>query len=104
MSMINCPECNKEISDQAKVCVGCGIRLSKFKSMEAKLTEKKNRTNLLSIAAIGISILALLMSLSTDISASESISLSFFTALPHLTLTFSAVSETIFEISADEQP
>ena len=41
--MINCPECNKEISDQAKICMGCGIRLSKFKSTELKFTEKKNR-------------------------------------------------------------
>jgi DNA-directed RNA polymerase subunit RPC12/RpoP len=27
MALINCPNCNKEISDKAKVCVGCGHRL-----------------------------------------------------------------------------
>jgi hypothetical protein len=28
MSLINCPECNKEISDKAKVCVHCGSPLT----------------------------------------------------------------------------
>ncbi|MEE1315341.1 MAG: zinc ribbon domain-containing protein [Faecalimonas sp.] len=28
MSMINCPECNKEISDKALVCPNCGYPLS----------------------------------------------------------------------------
>ena len=27
MALINCPNCNKEISDKAKVCVGCGHQL-----------------------------------------------------------------------------
>ena len=27
MSLINCPECNKEISDQVKCCPGCGYKL-----------------------------------------------------------------------------
>ena len=27
MALINCPNCNKEISDKAKVCVGCGHKL-----------------------------------------------------------------------------
>lgn len=27
MSLINCPNCNKEISDKAKVCVGCGHQI-----------------------------------------------------------------------------
>lgn len=26
MALINCPECNKEISDQAKICPNCGYR------------------------------------------------------------------------------
>ena len=24
MALINCPECNKQISDKAEICVGCG--------------------------------------------------------------------------------
>jgi predicted amidophosphoribosyltransferase len=24
MALINCPECNKQISDKANICVGCG--------------------------------------------------------------------------------
>ena len=27
MALINCPNCNKEISDKAKVCVGCGYQI-----------------------------------------------------------------------------
>ena len=29
MSLINCPECNKEISDKAKCCPNCGYELPK---------------------------------------------------------------------------
>ena len=34
MSLINCPNCNKEISDKAKVCVGCGHRILDDASVE----------------------------------------------------------------------
>ena len=27
MALINCPNCNKEISNKAKFCVGCGYQL-----------------------------------------------------------------------------
>lgn len=27
MSLINCPECGKKISDKAKVCPGCGYEI-----------------------------------------------------------------------------
>lgn len=71
MSMINCPECNREISDQARVCPGCGIKIKRLKTNEARDFEKKNRTSILSIAAIAISLLALMISLSTDTTAAE---------------------------------
>ena len=29
MPLINCPECNKQISDKAKICVGCGAPVEK---------------------------------------------------------------------------
>lgn len=28
MALINCPECEKEVSDQSKECIGCGYPLS----------------------------------------------------------------------------
>ncbi len=32
MALINCPECGKEISDTAKVCINCGYKLQRKKS------------------------------------------------------------------------
>lgn len=29
MALINCPECGKEISDQAETCPNCGIALKR---------------------------------------------------------------------------
>ena len=31
MALIKCPECNKEISDKAKVCPNCGVEIKKEK-------------------------------------------------------------------------
>lgn len=31
MSLINCPECNKEISDKAEYCINCGYPIQKHK-------------------------------------------------------------------------
>lgn len=31
MALINCPECNKEISDKAEICINCGYKLPKPK-------------------------------------------------------------------------
>ena len=28
MSLVNCPECNKEISDKAEACIGCGYPIA----------------------------------------------------------------------------
>ena len=28
MALINCPECNKEVSDKAKICPNCGFSIS----------------------------------------------------------------------------
>ena len=33
MALINCPECNKEISDKAECCINCGYRLPKAEPM-----------------------------------------------------------------------
>ena len=36
MALISCPECKKQVSDQAKSCPHCGVKLKKAKSDEAK--------------------------------------------------------------------
>lgn len=41
MSMINCPECGKEISDQAEKCINCGYPIQNF----IKRKEKENFIN-----------------------------------------------------------
>ena len=30
MALIKCPECNKEVSDKAEICVHCGYPISKW--------------------------------------------------------------------------
>ena len=30
MALIKCPECGKEISDKAEICVNCGINMFLF--------------------------------------------------------------------------
>ncbi|MCL2628034.1 MAG: DUF4190 domain-containing protein [Oscillospiraceae bacterium] len=32
MALFNCPDCNKEISDRASTCVGCGYPIASLKS------------------------------------------------------------------------
>ncbi|MDD2449965.1 MAG: hypothetical protein PHS42_08745 [Sulfurimonas sp.] len=38
MALINCPECKKEVSDQAKECNGCGYPLSGIAVVKDKIT------------------------------------------------------------------
>lgn len=33
MALIKCPECGKEVSDKAKVCIQCGCKLHKEQSV-----------------------------------------------------------------------
>ena len=40
MAMINCPECGKEISDNAKSCPNCGYSLKKSFKKKSKKTGK----------------------------------------------------------------
>ena len=55
MALINCPECNKKISDTAEKCIGCGISLKLKKTTTKKIKKysapklqelKKNDNNL----------------------------------------------------------
>lgn len=40
MALINCPECNKEISDQAKTCPNCGCPIKKPKKPKKPINKK----------------------------------------------------------------
>jgi hypothetical protein len=57
MALINCPECNKEVSDTALTCPHCGYQLKKPASVTppAKKTDRKGcLIVLLTLCAIGI--------------------------------------------------
>lgn len=41
MALINCPECQKEISDQAKTCPHCGLSVQKELAKKKAEEEKK---------------------------------------------------------------
>lgn len=41
MALINCPECNKEISDTVKKCPHCGIKIKGYKKKSMSLKTKK---------------------------------------------------------------
>ncbi len=38
MALISCPECNKQISDTATACIGCGAKVIKCKSQSSGLS------------------------------------------------------------------
>jgi len=58
MALISCPECKKEISDQAKHCPNCGYRLNSL-SNEQKQSIKKTIIIIISII-IGIVLIAVI--------------------------------------------
>ena len=35
MALINCPECNKQISDKAKICINCGYPIEDIMQQSA---------------------------------------------------------------------
>ena len=41
MALINCPECNHEMSDQAKTCPNCGYKIPKVKRVLSPEEQKK---------------------------------------------------------------
>ena len=43
MALINCPNCNKEISDKAKVCVGCGHQILDDTNTEKRMHSSFSR-------------------------------------------------------------
>ena len=42
MGLIKCPECGKEISDKADVCIGCGFPIKKYVENRENYSESKN--------------------------------------------------------------
>lgn len=42
MALIRCPECGREISDKAEVCVHCGIKISGMEHLHEKARLKEN--------------------------------------------------------------
>ncbi len=40
MALIKCPECGREISDKAEVCIGCGFPLKEYLSSERTKNDK----------------------------------------------------------------
>ena len=41
MALINCPECNKEVSDKAEVCPHCGFGVAKYVERQEKIAKIK---------------------------------------------------------------
>lgn len=39
MALIKCPECGKEISSKAEICIGCGYPIKKILSEKTELAE-----------------------------------------------------------------
>lgn len=55
MALIQCPECQKEISDQAKFCPNCGYKLN------AMSVEDKNKIKKIIFSIIGIIVAIILI-------------------------------------------
>lgn len=63
MALINCPECNKEVSDTALACPHCGYQLTK-PQVKAKPQPKKRKTGRIGIIISAIVVVVLLAILS----------------------------------------
>ena len=64
MALINCPDCNKEISDKAPTCPGCGAPIvkdteSKGSGVDHLVTVQETSKALKAQQAIGVAVLAL---------------------------------------------
>ena len=55
MALIKCPECGKEISDQASACIHCGFPLSKLEQIKQKeegIILKRSKSSIFNVIAI----------------------------------------------------
>ena len=39
MALINCPECNREVSDKADICPNCGFGVAKYTERQNKISK-----------------------------------------------------------------
>lgn len=60
MSLINCPECNKEISDSVKKCPACGYKIKKHKGQKEPRILKTSKQKILFKIILIIVIIVLL--------------------------------------------
>lgn len=68
MALIKCSECNKEISDKAKVCPGCGNPIKKVKiKKEKKPKDIKKIKKIIKIISLILLILAILIIVGANI-------------------------------------
>ena len=44
MALIHCPECNKEVSDRAEICVHCGYPISKWIKKKIQIRHSLNES------------------------------------------------------------
>lgn len=62
MALIKCPECEKEVSTQAKVCPNCGYRLKEWKIEEfGRKLYQKRRLAAVVCGAIVVAVVAMLL-------------------------------------------
>lgn len=59
MALINCPECGKEISDQAATCPNCGNPISSSATPKTEV-KKRNIQKLLAVLLTFISLIGLI--------------------------------------------
>ena len=52
MALIKCPECGKDISDKAEICIGCGYVMNKNNIINVKKKNKKTRNIIIFIIAL----------------------------------------------------
>ncbi len=65
MALIKCPECGKDISDKAEICVNCGIKISDINNLhevsqnkEYEIIQEQNKKTKSIIGAIIVLIVA----------------------------------------------
>lgn len=58
MPLMTCPECKKEVSDQASSCPGCGLPMKKAEVVIEKTSKEIKETELL---FVGLAVLGMLM-------------------------------------------
>lgn len=47
MALVNCPECNKQVSDQANTCPNCGFQIAKYYYEKAKEEKQKEQQEII---------------------------------------------------------